>query len=73
MNENFYKFILIPSHAKHFCNVVHLKLLFCLFDLWFYIPVNNYGHVETVPGQASLAVNSVLSAHPFSSRERIAV
>ena len=21
---------------------------FCLFDLWFYVPVNNYGHVEMV-------------------------
>ena len=21
---------------------------FCLFDLWFYVAVNNYGHVETV-------------------------
>ena len=22
--------------------------LICLFDLWFYVPVNNYGHVEMV-------------------------
>ena len=36
---------------------------FVLSDLWFYVPVYNYGHVETVnypnhtvPGQASLAV-----------------
>ena len=34
--------------------------IFVLFDLWFYVPVNNYGHVEmvsypnrTVSGQAS--------------------
>ena len=29
----------------------HLKTLtvfFVLFDMWFYVPVNNYGHVETV-------------------------
>ena len=24
------------------------SLNFCLFDLWFYVPVNNYGRVETV-------------------------
>ena len=23
-------------------------LIVCLFDLWFYVPGNNYGHVETL-------------------------
>ena len=33
--------------------------LVCLFDLWFYVPVNNYGHVEMGPhcSWAFLAVN----------------
>ena len=22
--------------------------MFVLFDLWFYVPVNNHGHIETV-------------------------
>ena len=33
-----------------FCSsfdIFHTILVY-LFDLWFYIPVNNYGHVETV-------------------------
>ena len=39
-------------------------LFICLFDLWLYVPVDNYGHVETVswhkhtfPGQTSQVVN----------------
>ena len=28
--------------------IVASRDFICLFDLWFYVPVNNYGHVKTV-------------------------
>ena len=55
-NRSWYFEWLSPLMAKErFCFSFHY-----LFDLWFYVPVNNYGHVEMVsepnhaiPGLAS--------------------
>ena len=60
-NENIYHLILSSLIGKIQKRDITQSIMYvCLFDLWFYVPVNNYGHVEmvsepnhTVTGQAS--------------------